>query len=261
MTAGSARRFSSCTIIASSTRRASCSAIAISTRSARSWSRSCCGGRAAEVLTQLPERTDNTVYVEMTEAQRGPYAEQQSTLARLLHKKYLTEMDRRRILCCIANMRMLCDSTFLFDKQTNVSPKLEEFAELVRELVGEGPHKVVVFSQWEMMLRKAAEVLDRLEDRLHRAARRRARQGAAGIAGAFPRRPRVPGFPEHRRGRHRLEPAGGRHGHQPGSAVEPGGAGAADRPGPSHGPASAGAGVQPGHARQHRGAGAEDASN
>jgi SNF2 family DNA or RNA helicase len=116
----------------------------------------------AQVLTQLPERTDNVVYVEMTEAQRGPYAEQQANLARLLQKKYLTEIDRRRILCCIVNMRMLCDSTFLYDKQTNVSPKLTEFAELMRELVSEGPHKVVVFSQWETMLRKAAEVLERL---------------------------------------------------------------------------------------------------
>jgi superfamily II DNA or RNA helicase len=117
----------------------------------------------AEVLSQLPERTDNTVYVEMADAQRGPYAEQQVTLAQLLQKKYLSEVDRRRILCCIANMRMLCDSTFLYDKQTNVSPKLEEFAELARELVVEGPHKVVVFSQWELMLRKAAEVLDTLQ--------------------------------------------------------------------------------------------------
>jgi SNF2 family DNA or RNA helicase len=117
----------------------------------------------AEVLSQLPERTDNTVYVEMTDAQRGPYTEQQYTLARLVAKKYLTEVDRRRVLCCIANLRMLCDSTFLYDKQTNVSPKLEEFGELMRDLVAAGPHKVVVFSQWEQMLRKAAEVLDGLK--------------------------------------------------------------------------------------------------
>jgi superfamily II DNA or RNA helicase len=116
----------------------------------------------AEVLSQLPERTDNTVYVEMTDAQRGPYAEQQRTLATLLQKKYLSEVDRRRILCCIVNLRMLCDSTFLYDKQTNVSPKLEEFGELMREQVAAGTHKVVVFSQWEVMLRKAAEVLDGL---------------------------------------------------------------------------------------------------
>jgi SNF2 family DNA or RNA helicase len=117
-----------------------------------------------EVLSQLPERTDNTLYVEMTESQRVPYQEQQVTLAQLLSKKYLSEIDRRRILACIANMRMLCDSTFLYDKQTNVSPKLEEFAELMSELLSPAePHKVVVFSQGEGMLRKAAEVLDGLK--------------------------------------------------------------------------------------------------
>jgi SNF2 family DNA or RNA helicase len=115
-----------------------------------------------EVLSQLPARTDSTVFVELADAQKGPYAEQQTTLARLLAKKYLTEIDRRRILCCLANLRMLCASTFLLDKTTNISPKLEEFAELMGELATEGGHKVVVFSQWELMLRKAAEVLDRL---------------------------------------------------------------------------------------------------
>ena len=116
----------------------------------------------AEVLSQLPARTDNTIFVEMADAQRGPYAEHQSTLARLIGKKYLTEVDRRRILACLANLRMLCDSTYLLDKQTNVSPKLEEFAELLRDLLSAGPHKVVVFSQWEMMLQKAAEVVEQL---------------------------------------------------------------------------------------------------
>ena len=116
----------------------------------------------AEVLGQLPARTDNTVYVELSDAQRGPYEDQRTTLARLLQKSVLTELDRKRILACIVNLRMLCDSTFLFDKQTNVSPKLDEFAELIQELVAAGGHKAVVFSQWEMMLVKAAEVLERL---------------------------------------------------------------------------------------------------
>ena len=116
----------------------------------------------AEVLSQLPARTDTTVYVEMAEAQRPLYAEHQATLRRLLRKKYLTEVDRRRILCCIANLRMLCDSTFLLDHQTNVSPKLVEVEELLRELLGAEPHKVVMFSQWEVMLRKTAEVVEKL---------------------------------------------------------------------------------------------------
>ena len=115
-----------------------------------------------EVLTQLPARTDNTVYVELADEQRAPYEEQRSALARLLQKNYLTDLDRKRILACVVNMRTICDSLFLFDKQSRVSPKLDEFAELLGELVGDGDHKLVVFSQWETMAHEAAKVLDAL---------------------------------------------------------------------------------------------------
>jgi SNF2 family DNA or RNA helicase len=114
----------------------------------------------ADVLGQLPERTDNTVFVEMSPEQKVPYDEQRRALVRLLAKPFLSDLDRKRVLSCLANLRMLCDSTFLFDKQTNVSPKLDEFAELVQELLTDPSHKAVVFSQWEVMIQKAAEVLD-----------------------------------------------------------------------------------------------------
>lgn len=112
-----------------------------------------------EVLHQLPERTDNTIYVEMAAEQRRPYEEQRISLARLLQKKVLTDLDRKRILCCLANLRMLCDSTYLFDKATSVSPKLDELGELMQDLIQEGEHKAVVFSQWEIMLSQASERL------------------------------------------------------------------------------------------------------
>jgi SNF2 family DNA or RNA helicase len=113
----------------------------------------------------------------MAPEQRGPYEEQRTSLARLLQKTYLTDLDRKRILACLVNLRMICDSTHLFDKSTNVSPKLDEFAELMRDVMPPSPpcaaegnagdgyvgdHKAVVFSQWEQMLVKASEVLDRL---------------------------------------------------------------------------------------------------
>src|SRR6185503_6306446 len=97
----------------------------------------------AEVLTQLPERTDNTVFVEL-------YDEQRSALAALVRKNHLTDLDRKRILACLVNLRTICDSTFLFDRQTRVSPKLDEFAELISEIAIF--HKAVVFSQWETMV-------------------------------------------------------------------------------------------------------------
>jgi SNF2 family DNA or RNA helicase len=114
----------------------------------------------AEVLGQLPERTDSTRFVELSDEQRVPYEEQKASLAKLVGKNFQTDLDRKRILACLANMRMLCDSTFLFDKATRHSPKLDEFAELVPELIA-GGHKLVVFSQWETMILEAALVLKR----------------------------------------------------------------------------------------------------
>jgi SNF2 family DNA or RNA helicase len=119
------------------------------------------GYRNLDALTQLPERTDAIRYVELSPAQREPYDEQRRALVRLLAKPLLTDLDRQRILACLTNMRLVCNSTFLFDKSTHVSPKLDELAELVGELTAEAGHKAVVFSQWETMLREAAAVLDR----------------------------------------------------------------------------------------------------
>ena len=67
-------------------------------------------------------------------------------------------------------MRMLCNSTFLFDKETHHSPKLKEFREIVRELVIEEGRKVVVFSEYERMTHLAGEELKKLKigfERLH----------------------------------------------------------------------------------------------
>lgn len=114
-----------------------------------------------EVLSQLPPRTDTTVYVELSEPQLRLYEEQRLTLVRLLRKSRQTDLDRKRILACLVNMRLICDSAYLFDKATEASPKLDEFEELIPELTGENS-KVIVFSQWESMLTLAAKVLDRL---------------------------------------------------------------------------------------------------
>ena len=119
-----------------------------------------------EVLKELPERTDQIFRVPLTEQQAEPYYEQSDILAALMRKwerqGWLSEIDQRRVLCCIQNMRMLCNSTFLFDKQTNHSPKLAEFREILRELAIEEQHKVVVFSEYERMTHLAGEELRKL---------------------------------------------------------------------------------------------------
>jgi len=116
----------------------------------------------AEVLTQLPERTDSIIFVELADEQRRHYEEQKTALARILQKNFLTELDRKRVLACLVNLRTICDSLFLFDKETRVSPKLDELRELIPELLGEQEHKAVVFSQWETMILETAKVLEAL---------------------------------------------------------------------------------------------------
>ena len=116
-----------------------------------------------EVLKDLPERTDQIFRVPLTPEQAEPYYEQSDILAALMRKwerqGWLSEIDQKRVLCCIQNMRMLCNSTFLFDKQTHHSPKLQEFREILRELAIEENRKVVVFSEYERMTHLAGEEL------------------------------------------------------------------------------------------------------
>lgn len=116
----------------------------------------------AEVLGQLPVRTDNIVTVELAPEQKVLYNDQTAALARLMQKGYFTDLDRKRILAILNNLRMICDSTFLIDKQTRISPKLDEFQVLVQELLEDEGHKLVVFSQWETMIQEAATLLSSL---------------------------------------------------------------------------------------------------
>ncbi|HWG19968.1 MAG TPA: DEAD/DEAH box helicase, partial [Terracidiphilus sp.] len=119
-----------------------------------------------EVLKDLPERTDKVFRVPLTSQQAEPYYEQSDMLAALMRKwerqGWLSEIDQKRILCYIQNMRMLCNSTFLFDNQTHHSPKLQEFREIMTDFVLGEKRKVVVFSEFERMTRLAGEELRKL---------------------------------------------------------------------------------------------------
>lgn len=119
-----------------------------------------------EVLKELPQRTDKVFRVPLTSQQAEPYYEQSDILAALMRKwerqGWLSEIDQKRILCCIQNMRMLCNSTFLFDKQTHYSPKLQEFREIITDVVVEEDRKAVVFSEFERMTHLAGEELRKL---------------------------------------------------------------------------------------------------
>jgi superfamily II DNA/RNA helicase len=68
-----------------------------------------------------------------------------------LNKKFLTPMDLLRIQMLLLKMRQTCDSTYLIDRKTNISPKLDELANILEELIKQNGRKVVIFSEWTTM--------------------------------------------------------------------------------------------------------------
>jgi len=108
-----------------------------------------------EVLTQLPERMDKHYFVGMTREQWAIHEENKSLVAQVVARwrKYrrLSESDQRKLMVGLQNMRMSCDSTYLVDKQSNHSPKLDELCAVINELELGESDKVVIFSQWHRM--------------------------------------------------------------------------------------------------------------
>ena len=126
------------------------------------------------VLDQLPERTDNTFWTSMDPVQRRPYRKQVASLGRLLSSgRPLMGNEISLLLRALTSMRMLCNAyaQFAWDEYKDSlartepadeaavrglgSPKLEEFARALEDLLDESQEKIVVFSQWERMLRLA----------------------------------------------------------------------------------------------------------
>jgi superfamily II DNA/RNA helicase len=60
-------------------------------------------------------------------------------------------MDIRQIQMLMLKMRQVCDSTYLIDRKTHISPKLKELDRILDELVLQNRHKVVIFSEWTSM--------------------------------------------------------------------------------------------------------------
>jgi superfamily II DNA or RNA helicase len=120
--------------------------------------------RKAEVLAQLPERIDNTLFVPMTPQQLVHHRENADIVARIVNRwrrtGFLSDADQRRLTCALQNMRMSCNSTYLLDHESDHGVKADELMTLLDELFEQPDAKVVVFSQWvrthELVVRRLA---------------------------------------------------------------------------------------------------------
>jgi ERCC4-related helicase len=114
-----------------------------------------------EVMDQLPKVQEMTVPIRLAAEQQEMHAGFARALVPLLRKKYKTVYDIQRIFRILTAMRMVCNSTYLIDKETHISPKLEELKEILLEKlnVKKGSRKVIVFSEWVTMLQLIEKML------------------------------------------------------------------------------------------------------
>jgi SNF2 family DNA or RNA helicase len=117
-----------------------------------------------QVLQQLPQRTDTNRFVTITKEQWQVHEERKEAVAKLVLKwqrqHFLSEEDRQRLLINLNLMRMVCDSTFIFDQRTNHQTKVDEVMSLLDEILNIADEKVVIFSQWEKMTRLISKELE-----------------------------------------------------------------------------------------------------
>lgn len=115
-----------------------------------------------EVLTDLPDQVTNEYFIDLTKEQMEIHQGYARLLCQTLSKKFLTPLDIRRIQELLTSMRMICDSTYLIDKKTNLSPKLDELETILNDIVLENGRKVVIFSEWTTMTYLIGKVLSDL---------------------------------------------------------------------------------------------------
>lgn len=111
--------------------------------------------RKADVETELPDRSDENRFVELTEGQKSDYGAQQESVRKLIHlarKRPLRREEHQRLMMHLGMMRMVCDTQYILDGETRVSPKLDELADIFDEALLEPGTKIIVFSEWVRML-------------------------------------------------------------------------------------------------------------
>src|SRR5258708_38764096 len=108
--------------------------------------------RKSEVLKQLPGRTDQNLLVPMTEMQLDHHKENADEVAKIVRRwrktRFLSDVDQRRLMIALQNMRMSCNSTYLLDQETDHGVKADELAALLDGLFADPEAKAVGFSEW-----------------------------------------------------------------------------------------------------------------
>lgn len=114
--------------------------------------------RKREVETELPDRTDRNHFVKLTPAMQVEYDEvkqQASQLVQKSLKRPLTKDESELLMILLGMMRMICDSpSVIKNRDCQDCPKLDELAPILDEALADPDVKIIIFSEWENMLKK-----------------------------------------------------------------------------------------------------------
>jgi superfamily II DNA or RNA helicase len=116
-----------------------------------------------QVLTELPEKTEQTLFCEMTTKQRQLYDELREHYRLHLSNK-IKELGLKRakihVLEALLRLRQAaCDPRLLDQKQKVMGAKLEALFEQIESVIAEG-HKALIFSQFTSLLALVRKELD-----------------------------------------------------------------------------------------------------
>lgn len=114
-----------------------------------------------DVFDQLPNVIQKDIFVSLSDEQAGLHASFARGIASILAKKFKTTYDWQKLMHLLTNMRMVCDSSYLIDKETHCSPKLIELKDILIEKldVKNTDRKIIIFSEWVTMLRIIGDML------------------------------------------------------------------------------------------------------
>lgn len=116
-----------------------------------------------QVLTDLPAKTEQTLYCDMTPKQKKKYEELKEYYRVKLNKQVETEglaNAKIQILEALLRLRQVACDPRLMDDEARPGAKIELLAQQLGEVVSEG-HKVLVFSQFTKLLGLVRDQFDK----------------------------------------------------------------------------------------------------
>jgi len=121
--------------------------------------------RKHHVETELPDRTDLHHFVKLTPAMQADYDEVKQSVSQIIQRSLrrpLTKKEQDLLMILLAMMRMICDSpSIIKNRDCEDCPKMDELAGILDDCLSDPDVKIIIFSEWEGMLKKVRAWADK----------------------------------------------------------------------------------------------------